>query len=59
MGPEITARPLGIILPTDRERELLASLTPRQSCYVAHFIRSNPKTWTVEKAVRKAKEQRP
>jgi len=59
MGPELNQKALGIILPNERERKLLASLTPRQSGYVAHFIRSNPNSWTVAKAVRKAKEQRP
>lgn len=59
-SPELSVKPIAIIMPSDREQVLIDGLTPRQQGYVIHWLRSNwNKYKSIEHVVRKAKANHP
>lgn len=59
-NPELSAKPIGLILPDDADIKLFYSLTRDQQGYILHHMRSNHKAWpTMQKMARKALSQRP
>jgi hypothetical protein len=61
MGPEATAKPIGLIVPREAEMAEWRSLSTEQHGYFLHWVRSNQRyagDWW-KTALRKAREQRP
>lgn len=62
MSPEVSAKPLALILPSDEDMRTWHALSVRQQQYALHWMRSNlrrrPET-SMASIARKAREQRP
>lgn len=62
MNPEVLAKPLALILPSDEEMRTWRALSVRQQQYALHWLRSNlrrrPEV-SIAFIARKAREQRP
>ncbi len=63
IAPEINAKPLGIIMLRDDERDEFASLSEAQKGFFLHWVRSNERRLRIgvdwwKRGMRKAREQR-